>query len=62
MLALSKMDWNTDALYGGVPATITYAQVLARVVKHDNLPSTHSTTGSSCSHAEQRTQPSSRRR
>jgi hypothetical protein len=38
VLALSKMDWNTDALYGSLPATITYAQVLARVVKHENLP------------------------
>lgn len=38
VLALSKMDWNTDALYNSLPATITYAQVLARVVKHENLP------------------------
>jgi len=40
VLALSKMDWNTDALYSSLPATITYAQVLARVVKHEHLPST----------------------
>jgi hypothetical protein len=38
ILALSKMDWNTDALYGGLPATVTYAQVLAKIVKHENLP------------------------
>lgn len=38
VLALSKVDWNTDALYGSLPATITYAQVLARVVKHEQLP------------------------
>lgn len=38
ILALSKMDWNTDALYRSLPATVTYAQVLAKVVKHENLP------------------------
>jgi hypothetical protein len=38
VLALSKMDWNTDALYGLLPATLTYAQVLARIVKHEQLP------------------------
>ena len=38
VLALSKMDWNTDALYTSMPATISYAQVLAQVVKHENLP------------------------
>jgi hypothetical protein len=38
VLALSKMDWNTDALYSSMPATVTYAQVLARVVKHEILP------------------------
>lgn len=38
VLALSKMDWNTDALYGSLPATISYAQVLAKIVKHENLP------------------------
>jgi hypothetical protein len=38
VLALSKMDWNTDALYGSLPATLTYAQVLARIVKHEHLP------------------------
>jgi hypothetical protein len=32
-LALSKMNWNNDALYDGLPVTIAYAQVLARVVK-----------------------------
>jgi hypothetical protein len=38
VLALSKMDWNTDALYSSLPVTITYAQVLARVVKTEQLP------------------------
>lgn len=33
VLALSKMDWNNDALYDPLPVTIGYAQVLARVVK-----------------------------
>lgn len=32
-LALSKMNWNNDALYDPLPVTMTYAQVLARVVK-----------------------------
>lgn len=32
------MDWNTDALYGSLPATVSYAQVLAKIVKHENLP------------------------
>ena len=32
-LALSKMDWNNDALYDALPVTIGYAKVLARVVK-----------------------------
>lgn len=38
VLALSKMDWNTDALYSSMPATISYAQVLAKLVKHEDLP------------------------
>lgn len=33
VLALSKMDWNNDALYDPLPVTISYASVLARVVK-----------------------------
>lgn len=33
ILALSKMDWNNDALYDPLPVTIGYAKVLARVVK-----------------------------
>jgi hypothetical protein len=37
ILALSKMDWNTDALYRSMPATISYAQVLAKIVKHETL-------------------------
>lgn len=32
-LALSKMDWNNDALYDPLPVTVGYASVLARVVK-----------------------------
>jgi hypothetical protein len=33
VLALSKMDWNNDALYDPLPVTIGYAKVLAQVVK-----------------------------
>lgn len=33
ILALTKMDWNNDALYDPVPVTIGYARVLAQVVK-----------------------------
>jgi hypothetical protein len=32
-LALSKMNWNNDALYDPLPVTMSYAHVLARVVK-----------------------------
>ncbi len=32
-LALSKMNWNNDALYDPLPVTLGYAKVLARVVK-----------------------------
>jgi len=32
-LALSKMNWNNDALYDQLPVTMSYAHVLARVVK-----------------------------
>ncbi len=32
-LALSKMNWNNDALYDPLPVTMSYAQTLARVVK-----------------------------
>lgn len=32
-LALSKMNWNNDALYGRLPVTMSYAHVLARVLK-----------------------------
>jgi len=35
-LALSKMDWNNDALYDPVPVTITYSQCLARTIA--NVP------------------------
>lgn len=33
VLALSKMNWNNDALYDPLPVTMSYAKVLARVVK-----------------------------
>lgn len=33
ILALSKMDWNNDALYDALPVTLEYAKVLARVLK-----------------------------
>ena len=32
-LALSKMNWNNDALHDPLPVTLSYAKVLARVVK-----------------------------
>lgn len=39
-LALSKMDWNNDALYDPLPVTIRYSQVLARTISHaTSLPS-----------------------
>lgn len=38
VLALAKMDRNTDALYGSLPATVSRPQVLAKVVKHEKLP------------------------
>ena len=38
-LALSKMDWNNDALYNHTPVTIRYAQRLARTIaKVPTLP------------------------
>jgi hypothetical protein len=33
VLALTKMNWNNDALYDPLPVTMSYAKVLARVVK-----------------------------
>lgn len=33
ILALSKMDWNNDALYSSEPVTLTYSSMLARVIK-----------------------------
>ena len=35
--ALSKMDWNNDALYNPVPVTISYSKRLARTIA--NVPS-----------------------
>lgn len=34
VLALTKMDWNNDALYDGLPCTVRYAKILARTIKH----------------------------
>ncbi|MDE2938920.1 MAG: hypothetical protein OXR67_08365 [Chloroflexota bacterium] len=34
ILGLTKMNWNNDALYDNLPVTISYAKVLARVIKH----------------------------
>lgn len=36
-LALTKMDWNNDALYDPVPVTVRYSQRLARTIA--NVPS-----------------------
>lgn len=33
VLALTKMDWNTDSLYTRLPVTVGFAQLLARVIK-----------------------------
>ncbi len=38
VLALSKMDFNSDSPYTSMPVTIRYAQVLARIVKTQPLP------------------------
>jgi hypothetical protein len=41
VLALSKMDWNNDSLYDPLPVTLSYAKVLARVLKRmDSLGAT----------------------
>lgn len=37
VLALSKMDFNSDSPYTSLPVTIRYAQVLARIVKTESL-------------------------
>lgn len=37
VLALTKMDWNNDALYDPVPVTLRYSQRLARTIA--NVPS-----------------------
>jgi hypothetical protein len=34
VLALSKMDWNNDSLYDGMPCTLRYATILAKTIKH----------------------------
>ena len=33
VLGLSKMNWNNDGLYDRLPVTMSYAQVLARIVR-----------------------------
>jgi argonaute-like protein implicated in RNA metabolism and viral defense len=33
VLALTKMNWNNDALYDTLPTTLRYAQTLAQVIK-----------------------------
>jgi hypothetical protein len=33
-LALTKMDWNNDALFDPLPVTIKYSQTLARTISH----------------------------
>lgn len=39
VLALTKMDWNNDALYDPVPVSIRYSQLLARTIANvPNLP------------------------
>ena len=41
ILGLSKMNWNNDSLYDPLPVTMSYAKVLARVIKRmANLGST----------------------
>ena len=38
VLALTKMNWNNDALYDRLPTTMGYAQILARTLKRiDNM-------------------------
>lgn len=34
IMALSKMNWNNDALYDSLPCTIRYAQTLDQTLKH----------------------------
>lgn len=33
VLALTKMNWNNDSLYDSLPVTISYSEILARVIK-----------------------------
>ena len=33
LMALTKMNWNNDSLYDRLPVTLSYASILARVVK-----------------------------
>lgn len=34
VLALTKMDWNNDALFDPLPVTLKYSQTLAKVISH----------------------------
>lgn len=36
ILGLSKMNWNNDSLYDALPVTLSYASILAQVVKRMN--------------------------
>ena len=40
-LALTKMDWNNDALYDPMPVTVLYSQCLARAIARAGTPSGH---------------------
>jgi hypothetical protein len=37
IMALTKMDWNNDALYDPLPVTLGYAKSLARVIKRMDI-------------------------
>ena len=49
VLALSKMDWNNDSLYDGLPCTLRYTQVLARAPSSTSGRSLRSLTTTACS-------------
>lgn len=61
VLALSKMDWNTDALYSSPPPRSPTRKYSPASSNTRTCHPPHSTTGCSCSHAEQRAQASRRR-
>jgi hypothetical protein len=41
VLALTKMDWNNDALFGPLPVTIMYSKRLARTISHVSSLASH---------------------